>query len=184
MPRRLAPPSPTLTDEVVRLEPLVERFVPDFDALTRDPDIQRFTRVPTALPDGFAVTWVGRYVTGWEDGSRAGFAVLDSETATFLGMAALVEIRWDESEAELGYMVAPAARGRGVAGRAIRLVSGWALELGLARVEALIDIANEPSLRAVERAGYTREGVLRSTHFKDGERADIAVYSLLPGDPR
>jgi hypothetical protein len=38
---------PPLSDEAIRLEPLDERFVPDFDQLADDPDIVRFTRVPS-----------------------------------------------------------------------------------------------------------------------------------------
>ena len=119
-----------------------------------------------------------------EDGSRAGFAIVGEEDGAFLGMGALVEIRWEYAEGELGYIVAP-ARGRGVAGRVIRLLAGWAFaDLGLARLEAWIDVANEPSLRVAERAGFTFEGVRRSVHFKEGLRADMAVYSLLPGELR
>ena len=50
------------------------------------------------------------------------------------------------------------------------------------RVELRIDVDNLPSLKVADRAGFTREGVLRSVHFKDGERVDIAVYSRLASD--
>jgi len=180
----LEPPEPPLSDEAVRLEPLDERYAPDFERLLEDPDIVRNTRVPVDPPAGFGVTWVRRYVKGWEDGSRAGFAIL-STGGEFLGMAAIVELDLFGREGEIGYMVAPAARGQGVAGRALRLITGWALgELGLERVELRIDVDNEPSIRVAERLGYVREGVLRSLHLKDGIRTDVAVYSLLPTDPR
>jgi RimJ/RimL family protein N-acetyltransferase len=42
-----------------------------------------------------------------------------------------------------------------------------------------IEVENEPSIRVAERAGYVREGVLRSVHFKQGLRADIAIYSRI-----
>ncbi|HET9937562.1 MAG TPA: GNAT family protein, partial [Gaiella sp.] len=79
--------------------------------------------------------------------------------------------------------VAPAARCRGIAVRAIGLLTDWCLgALGVARVELRIDVVNEPSLRVAERLGFVRDGVLRSMHFKDGRRTDLAVYSRLPGD--
>ena len=165
----------------MRLEPLEERFVPDFEALTLDPDVLRFTRVPTSREAGFGAGWIAGYVRGWEDGARAGFAIVGEVNSAFLGMIGLIRIDWDALDAELGYVVAPAARGRGVAGRAIDLVSRWAFdELRLARIEAWIDVENAASQRVAERAGYTREGVRRSTHFKEGNRVDMAVYSLLP----
>jgi RimJ/RimL family protein N-acetyltransferase len=161
--------------------------VPDFEALISDPDVARFTRVPSWPGADFVAGWLSGYEQGWADGSKLGFAVLGDggQNGGFLGFVGLVRIDWDAAEAEIGYMVAPAARGRGVAGRAIELVSRWAFaELALARIDAWIDVENEPSQRVAERAGYTREGIRRSTHFKEGRRVDMVVYSLLPGEPR
>ena len=171
MPRRIAAPEPPLTDGVILLEPISERFVPDFLALAEDPDVLRFTRVPAG------------YVQGWEDGARAGFALVEPDGRSFLGMCGLIRIDWEASEAEIGYVIEPLARGRGLAPRAIELVSRWGLdELGLARIEAVIDVDNEASQKVAERVGYRREGVRRSAYFKDGLRADMAIYSLLTGD--
>jgi RimJ/RimL family protein N-acetyltransferase len=181
---RLARPAPSLADDTIRLEPLDESHVAGLQALVEDPDVVRFTHVPTRHGDGFAARWVDRYTAGWQEGSRAGFAIVDS-AGTFLGMTALVTIDWDARQAEVGYIVAPEARGRGIAQRTLALVSAWVFEvLGLKRLEARIEPGNERSVRVAERAGFRRDGVLRSVHFKEGMRCDLAVYSLLPGDPR
>jgi RimJ/RimL family protein N-acetyltransferase len=90
----------------------------------------------------------------------------------------------DGSTAELGYVVAPASRGRGVATRALRLLTDWAFgTLGTLRAELIISVENQASKRVAERVGYRREGVLRSTHFKQGIREDIEMWSRLPTDP-
>jgi RimJ/RimL family protein N-acetyltransferase len=181
----LKSPSPPLADEAIRLEPLDDaRFVADFERLAADPEVVRFTRVPAEPDAGFATAWVGRYVSGWDDGSRAGFAIVSAE-GEFLGLAAIVDLDLAGREGEIGYIVAPAARGRGVAGRALRLISAWALgPLGLERVELRISTANQASIRVAERLGYVREGVLRSLRLKDEVREDVAVYSLLAGELR
>jgi [ribosomal protein S5]-alanine N-acetyltransferase len=180
----LVPPAPPLSDETIRLEPLDARFVSDFEQLATDPDTVRFTRVPAAPDAGFAAAWVDRYVAGWNDGSRAGFAILSPDDQ-FLGMVAIVDLDLAGRQGEIGYIVVPTARGQGVAGRALRLVSAWALgELGLERVELRISFDNEPSVRVAERLGFVREGVLRSLHLKDDARGDMAVYSLLRGEVR
>jgi len=184
VPRSLRPPSRPLADDTIRLEPIDERFVPDFERLLEDPEVVRNTRVPSSPPPDFASLWVGRSVEGWQDGSRAGFAILSPE-ATFLGFGGLVDLDLDAGQGEIGYVVAPEARGRGVASRALRLITGWAIdELGLERVELHIDPENTASIRVAERCAYVREGVLRSLHFKDAIRADTAIYSMLPADPR
>ncbi len=160
------------------------RFVEDFGRLALDAETVRFTRVPERRRSDFADRWIGRYAKGWAAGKRAGFAVLSRE-GEFLGMAGIVALDLAAREGEIGYIVAPAARGRGVAVRALRLVTGWALDaLGLQRVELWIDVDNQPSISVAERAGYRREGVLRSVHVKDDVRSDQAVYSFLPADPR
>jgi RimJ/RimL family protein N-acetyltransferase len=49
-------------------------------------------------------------------------------------------------------------------------------------VELRITPDNVPSIRVAERCGFVREGVLRSVHFKEELRSDLAVYSRLPSD--
>jgi RimJ/RimL family protein N-acetyltransferase len=150
--------------------------------LGRDPDVQRFTYVPSPWPEGYERSWLDGYVQGPE-GARAAFAVVDEATGEFVGFAALVTIDQEGREAEAGYIVSPQARGRGVAARALRLLTDWALnELALERVELRITPENLGSIRVAERCGYVREGVLRSVHFKQGERSDLVVYSRLPTD--
>src|SRR4029079_2558817 len=102
----------------------------------------RPARVPPDPPPGFASTWVGRYVEGWREGTRAGFAVLSPE-GEFLGFNAIVDLHSEGRQGEIGYVVAKEARGRGVASRSLRLVTDWALDcLGLLRVELHIDPEN------------------------------------------
>jgi RimJ/RimL family protein N-acetyltransferase len=162
------------------LVPLDDRHLPGIAAIVADPEALRFTRIPEPAPPGFEVTWLGRY-RGTDE--RAGFAIED-ERGTFLGMALVVEIDREGKQVELGYIVHPAARGRGVATAALRLLTRWAFEeLGTLRATLHIDTENAPSLRVAERAGYVKEGVLRSVHVKQGLRADTEIWSRLPADP-
>jgi RimJ/RimL family protein N-acetyltransferase len=172
-----------LTDGTIRLEPLAEAHLEGLAALGHDVDVQRYTYVPSPWVDGFEHTWLQRYEQGREDGTRSGFAIVDATDGSFLGLIALVRIDREGREAEAGYIVAPQARGRGIAARALRLLTGWALqELELERVELRISAGNVASERVAERSGFVREGVLRSVHFKQGLRSDLAVYSRLAGD--
>lgn len=98
-----------------------------------------------------------------------------------------IGIRWldgfDEGTAEVGYWVASDARGRGLCTRALRLASIWALE-STERLQLRADVENGPSNRVAEKAGFRREGVLRSSRYNGrlGRRVDFAMYSLLPND--
>jgi RimJ/RimL family protein N-acetyltransferase len=172
-----------LSDGTIRLETLTTQHLDGLAELGRDPEVQRFTYVPSPWEEGFERTWLERYERAHEEGTRAGFAIVDEESGTFLGLAALVSLDRDAREAEAGYIVSPRARGRGIAVRALTVLTDWALRvLGLERVELRITAENEGSIRVAERAGFVREGVLRSVHFKQGLRADVAVYSRLASD--
>jgi RimJ/RimL family protein N-acetyltransferase len=60
----------------------------------------------------------------------------------------------------------------------------WAFdELGMRRLTLTIDVGNPASKRVAERCAYRREGVLRSTYFKQGRRSDVELWSRLPSDP-
>jgi RimJ/RimL family protein N-acetyltransferase len=167
----------------IRLERLSRDHLEGLAELGRDVDVQRFTYVPSPWQEGFEHTWLERYEQGHADGSRAGFAIVDEESGDFLGLAVLVQIDHGGRQAEAGYIVSPRARGRGVGVEALGLLTDWALsDQGLVRVELRISADNVPSIKVAERAGFVREGVLRSVHFKQGVRTDIAVYSRLASD--
>lgn len=178
MTTRLPPPELDL-----RLEPLAAEHLPALRALTADAQAVRFTRLPEPVPEGFARSWLARYELGRVDGTAFGFAALDRD-GRFLGVGLAPHVDAEAREVEIGYIVAPAARGRGVATEIVRRLTRWAFEeLGALRACLLIDVENVASLRVAERAGYVHEGVLRSVYLKQGRRIDQAVWSRLPSDP-
>jgi len=169
-----------LVDGDIRLEPLTAEHAAAMDALARDDDVARFTRIPVPVPDGFGSVWVERYIRGRDAGTSAAFAIADAENGGTLGFIGLVKLDLETQEAEAGYIVSSHARGRGVATRALRLLTSWSFEeLPLERIELLIDVENPASEVVAQRCGYTREGVLRWTYLKPGLRSDTIVYSML-----
>jgi RimJ/RimL family protein N-acetyltransferase len=171
-------PAPALADGTIRLEPLSRSHLDEMESLSRDPEVARHTYVNEPSTADDAVVWVARYIQGWQDASCAGFAVVDASDGSFLGFCALVTIDAEGMEAEIGYITAPAARGRGIATRALLLISDWALTgIGLKRLELRIADDNPASRGVAERAGYQREGLLRSVHLKQGRRTDLNIYA-------
>jgi RimJ/RimL family protein N-acetyltransferase len=167
----------------VRLEPFGESHLAELEEMLDDPELLRFTRVPEPVPPGAARTWLDRYEEGRRDGSREAFAIVD-DAGSFLGLALAPRLGQEARTAELGYVVAPAARGRGVATEALRQLTEWAFaERGMLRLELLISVGNGASKRVAERCGYVREGVLRSAHVKEGVREDTEIWSRLATDP-
>lgn len=86
-------------------------------------------------------------------------------------------------ERQWGRQERGAARGRGRGSRAVALLARWAVaDASLERVEALVLPDNLASQRVLEKAGFRREGLLRSYLVVGDRRADALIYSLLPGD--
>ena len=176
-------PAVPIADNAISLVPIAPEHVDAFEVLGNDPLVQRFTRVPDPFGRSEAEWWIGLYEQGWEEGSRAGFAIVERSGGAFVGMIAFVRLQLELGEAEVGYIVAPQARGRGVATRALALLSGWGFrELGLERIELRAELTNPASLKVAERCGFVREGTVRNVHLKAGRRGDMALYSRLASD--
>ncbi len=177
----LRPPDPPLADGRILLRPHEERDVPALVEACRDEASQRWTTVPFPYEEENARAWIAESAGRWEDGSAATFSIVDARTDGLLGTIALRDAGWPVGE--LGYLVAPWARGRGVASGALRLLARWAFgELGLVRLQLVTDVDNVASQRAAEKAGFRREGVLRQALELKGRRSDCVMWSRLPAD--
>jgi len=166
----------------LRLEPIAEDHLDALEQLLDDPDVLRFTRLPDPPVPGYSVQWYGRHQAAREKGTAEAFAAVGQD-GEFLGWALAPRIDAEAREMELGYLVAPASRGRGVGTELLRQLTSWALtERGALRLSLVIDVANVASQRVAERAGYTLEGVLRDTYVKPGLRADVQIWSRLASD--
>lgn len=168
----------------LRLELFTEAHLPAFEEIVDDPEVLRFTRFPAPPEPGFATAWYARYQAGRREGRGEAFAAMSAD-GTFVGVALAPHIDAVASEMELGYLVTPAARGKGVGTEMLRQLTTWAFtERDVLRATLLIDVANVASQRVAVRAGYTLEGVLRSMYFKPGApRGDVQLWSRLPSDP-
>ena len=85
--------------------------------------------------------------------------------------------------ATAGYTTAPAHRGRGYAGAALRALTtlAWSLP-DLHRLELYLEPWNRSSVAVAEHGGFRREGLLRSHQVIDGRRRDMFLYALLRAD--
>lgn len=183
---KLTAPARPLSDGVVSLRPWTEADVPTIAEACRDEEIARWLdSVPQPYTLADARAYVALTRRGWKEETLAAFAITDALTGEVLGSVGVSVVDREQAVAEIGYWVKRQARRRGAATRAVRLASRWALEqCGVQRLQLRADVHNLASQRVAERAGFTREGVLRSSRYspRRGRRVDFVVYSLLPGD--
>ncbi len=115
--------------------------------------------------------------------SGAGIVFAIESDGRLAGVIDLKHVNWASKVAEVGYWVAPWARGRGVASQATRAISLWAIrDRDFERVELFAATGNSASQRAAEKAGFVREGVARNAGYVHDGRVDLVVYSLVPDD--
>jgi RimJ/RimL family protein N-acetyltransferase len=184
---RLVSPNPPLADGVVTLRPWQDEDAPAIvAAIDGDPEITAWLdEIPQPYRLVDARDYLAHCRRAWAERTGAPFAILDARDATVAGSIGARLGDPVQAVAEIGYWIARDARGRGFATRALRLLAGWLFdEVGLARLQLQADLRNEASQRVAEKVGFTREGVLRSSrfHVRRGERVDVVLFSLLPGE--
>jgi len=146
-----------------------------YAATARDRQIQRWTSELADLTADAVRDAIDRM---HRTGSHAGLAILDAGTGALLGNAALSRSQHDPNTGEISYWLGPAARGRGAAARAVRLLVDWAWQCGLHRVKLFTHIDNVASQRVAEAAGLIRERVVPSYRTIKGETWTAVIYGL------
>jgi RimJ/RimL family protein N-acetyltransferase len=176
-------PEPALADGEIRLREPGPGDIPALTAACQDPLIQRFTFVPVPYAESDARAFVAGRPAARAAGEAIALVMSPADGDELLGMIGLQRFDWDHRTCDIGYWVVPEARGRGAATRAVVLLSHWGIrELGMARIQLDADIDNLASQRVSERAGFTREGVLRSVIEVKGRRWTEVIHSLIAED--
>ncbi len=182
----------TLTDGVVTLRPWSRADAGFMAEASADPAIQRYNGVldrqgrpappvsttdAEAVIDEFASKWRAFATTGTPSG--VAFAIVDASTDELAGCCGVDD--WSKTDAaQFGYWIAPQARGRGYATRAVTLLTRWLFELGAARAFVTIVAGNDASVGVARRAGFAYEGTMRAHGVWQGERCDVMWFAALP----
>jgi RimJ/RimL family protein N-acetyltransferase len=165
------------------LRPWREDDVDAVWAAVRDPALRRWN--DTGSGSRADVTAMLARRRDWTAGHHVSFAVVPAAGDGLLGSVSLHSIDRPQGDAQIGYWTVAAARGRGVAVRAVEAVCSWAFPaLALDRMELFHAVENVASGRVAAKAGFTCEGRLRRSHrYGDGVRHDELLWSRLSDDP-
>jgi [ribosomal protein S5]-alanine N-acetyltransferase len=130
-----------------------------FNAYAQDAAVNRFLawRQHTDLPETRAV--IDRFLARWDKGEEFCWLIFRNDTGDMIGSIAA---RAEENGFNLGFLLARSHWGHGYMPEAIGAVVDWAFtQPWVSRISAACDIANHASARALEKAGFVREGILR-----------------------
>jgi RimJ/RimL family protein N-acetyltransferase len=152
-------------------------------AACQDPEIQRWTQVPSPYTAADARTFVERIAPGrWADGTGAVFAILDSTSGDLLGAIGLEEID-PGGTAAIGFWAAAPARRHGVMTQAAAVVCRWGFAaLGLRRVTWCCLAGNVASRGVAERVGFRVDAVTRTGTLRRDGRRKLWTGELTPPD--
>jgi RimJ/RimL family protein N-acetyltransferase len=123
--------------------------------------------------------WVSTVNESWKSETAANWAV--TERGELVGRMSLRTVDLEDGLAGIGYWVVPAARGRGIAPRALVAVSDWAInELGLHRLELEHSTRNQASCRVAERPATPWRAQSAAKHcIKTGGMTCICTYDSI-----
>lgn len=172
----------TLTTSPLQIRPWQHGDVEQLTAICQDPLIQRWTAaVPIPYTRADAEFLVSELAPqGWANGSELFWAIADPSTGELLGAISL-RIRHGNG-GDVGYWLAPAARGHGVATHAVAEVCREGFRLGMQVMHWEAMAGNEASRRVAERVGFQVTGPVRRLLFQRGAWVDGWVGTLLPDD--
>jgi RimJ/RimL family protein N-acetyltransferase len=151
-------------------------------AAAQDPDIQRWTAIPSPYRHEHARGFTEQVVPlGWAKESVFTFGAFLPGSGDLVGMLSLTPR--GPGTAELGYWATREHRGNGYTTEAVAAATRWAFtHLRTDRVEWRAEVGNTASRAVAERTGFRVEGTLRSALVHAGVRRDCWVGSLLPSD--
>jgi RimJ/RimL family protein N-acetyltransferase len=175
----------------LRLRPWRDEDIPEIFRICQDPDLQRWTAVPSPYLMRDAEWYVREHTPrGFRTGDEATFGAFVKDTGELAGAIGLAGIAAHAAArgvraAEIGYWANPATRGRGYITEAVREVVRWAFEeVGLQRVTWQAFDGNAASRRVIEKAGFTMVGRQRRAQAHRGVLRDMWLADILPGELR
>lgn len=183
--RKMELNAPGLANDLIRLEPLDERFREDLRASDAVDSI--WMSLPAIQRGAGFDSYYDHVLKNGRQNDLYGFALLDpNDGDRFVGVTAFIEPNKMHRRIRLGYTwLEPHLRGHGIYAATQKLLIQRALDWGAKRIEWYVEDRNTRAIRAIESIGATKEGVLREYEkFADGEWVDVAVLSMLRDDAK
>jgi RimJ/RimL family protein N-acetyltransferase len=178
-PVALEPPDPPLADAVIALRPVDRADIDQITAACQDERIQRFIPVPRPYTPADAADYVARAERQWASGEKAAFTITDvGDPTAVLGVISLSLV---DATGNCGYWIAPDQRGRGVARRALSLVTDCAIAAHQHAVILLEINEHTPASREVARAVGDHQAGRIDVNTVTGKRGGL-IFSRLVSD--
>ena len=179
---------PTLASGTITMRPMRPSDAEDIYRAVQDPEIPKFTTVPSDYPIDLAIDFAHtRAAASFVNKTELVFVIEDSRlissdypyTNGFAGVMSLHTIDIPNHRAEIGYWLAKESRGKGICSKAAEIITEYGLmTIGFKRIDGIVDVRNEPSKAALLKAGYEFEGIMKKyVTRRDGTQLDMALFA-------
>jgi RimJ/RimL family protein N-acetyltransferase len=168
------------TGWLVRLAAPVAEEAEQFALWTQDSQYLRQLDTDIARPLS-AKEYTDRFLSSASDGKHFEFSLRTRKDDRLIGFVALHSIDWNNQTGVLSIGIGdPEFRGKGYGRDSLELILNYAFnELNLYRVGLDVIANNNRAIKAYERAGFRREGVIRQAVYRDGQRDDLILMGIL-----
>jgi RimJ/RimL family protein N-acetyltransferase len=169
---------PALTTARLACSPLQESDWPFFLALQQHPDVMRFVAEDRSVAD-IRDAFDSR-LAPWAPGSAHWLCLVVRDTASQTPLGVTGYIHREDDCAEVGFLFAPSAQGKGYGFESLQALCEFAFtQGGIRRLTATVTAGNIPSRGLLEKTGFRLEGELRESYFLSGQWHNDWLFGLL-----
>lgn len=172
----------TLESEDFVLRKIEMKDIPDIIELYSSKELMVYDRVPRIEDEKSAKRFIEEIYDKYDNRERIDWGIVHKETGKLIGIFALYNISLIDSRGEIGYILNPQFRHKGI----MQVVTSWMIDflfnyVGMHKLEANINIHNESSIRMCENVGFKMEGSRKSYLFNKwtGEFMDSYLYAII-----
>lgn len=174
---------PHIATERLALRPLAPADADALFAIFSDPEVMKYWNTPPWPSVDTAARFIAERREEMDRQAALTLGICLKGGGPPIGKCMLFAIDKASRRAEIGFGIGRSHWGKGYIAEAGHALIAHGFErLGLRRIEAEIDPDNGASAQALERLGFTREGLLRQRWEIDGVVSDSALYGLLASD--
>ena len=178
--RRIFSHIPELYTDRLYLRGMLVADTADMFDYARDPEVSRFLTWDPHPNTKFTKAYLTCAGQQYRTGDFFDWAVVHRESGRMIGTCGFTTFHYESNVGEIGYVLHPAYRGRGLATEAVRAVMTFGFEeLNLHRIEARFMEGNHASRRLMERVGMTFEGYARESLFIKGQYRTVGTCAIL-----
>ena len=148
--------------------------------MMQDQAVLRYFGVEPFKSERESLAQVAWYNRTFAESKGVWWIISEKDAGAYIGDVGFFKCEKRHARAEVGYKLSPAFWRRGIVTEALTQVVDYGfVEMGLNRIEALVDPRNTASLRVLEKLHFGAEGIMREYEIENGAPVDLAMLSLL-----